>query len=263
MSSQRLIPTEEDRISTLPDSLICHILSFLPTKLTIATSILSKKWRPLWKSVTTLDFDDASFQDFGSFRHFLYSVIVSRDAMLPIQSFRIRCGESGNFDPRDLHRFVDAVVQRRIEIFDLYIYDAALFDYFKEITPSLDRILSCSTLVVLKLANLAVYDVPHLVHLPLLKTLNLNSIAFYCHFVHFTNLLRGCPILEDFYINCAVVPEMCNYLEGEFKGFPNLVRANILNTDWNFPFPWFHNAKFLCAMLVCMNMLFTLFLMVM
>lgn len=255
MSLRRPIPRAEDRVSTLPDSLLCHILSFLPTKLTIATSILSKRWRPLWKSITTLDFDDESFQDFGSFRHFLYSVIVSRDATLPIQSFRIRCGQSNNFDPRDLYRFVDAVVQRRIEIFDLNIYEGALFVYLKEISPSVHRVLSCNTLVVLKLANLAVYDVPHLVHLPLLKTLYLISIVFYCGIVHFRNLLRGCPILEDFHIDGAILPEMCNYSEGEFKGFPNLVTANILNSDWNFPFPWLHNAKFLCTDLVCMNIL--------
>ncbi|KAJ1382089.1 Leucine-rich repeat domain superfamily [Sesbania bispinosa] len=49
-----------DRISTLPDEVLCHILSFLPTEEAIATSLLSRRWRSLWYSVPTLNFDDKS-----------------------------------------------------------------------------------------------------------------------------------------------------------------------------------------------------------
>ncbi|RHN42577.1 putative F-box domain-containing protein [Medicago truncatula] len=74
MSSEHLNPTV-DRIRVLPDSVICHILSFLPTKQSATTSILSKRWNPLWLSVLTLDFDDQNLREFATFRHFVYSVI--------------------------------------------------------------------------------------------------------------------------------------------------------------------------------------------
>ncbi|KAK7251786.1 hypothetical protein RIF29_35305 [Crotalaria pallida] len=59
ISGQRASPMEEeDRISSLPDEVLCHILSFLPTKEAVATSAISKRWYPLWRSVTILDIND-------------------------------------------------------------------------------------------------------------------------------------------------------------------------------------------------------------
>ncbi|KAJ6417196.1 hypothetical protein OIU84_002993 [Salix udensis] len=51
----------EDVISELRDDILCYMLSFLPTKSAVATSILSTRWRNLWKSVIILDiYDDIS-----------------------------------------------------------------------------------------------------------------------------------------------------------------------------------------------------------
>ena len=47
----------KDVISSLPDCLLIHILSFLPTRASVATSILSSRWRSLRKLVPVLDLD--------------------------------------------------------------------------------------------------------------------------------------------------------------------------------------------------------------
>ncbi|XP_022754187.1 F-box/LRR-repeat protein At3g58900-like [Durio zibethinus] len=46
-----------DRISSLPDEILVHILGFLLMKDAVATSVLSRGWRNLWKSLTTFKFD--------------------------------------------------------------------------------------------------------------------------------------------------------------------------------------------------------------
>ncbi|KAL5993058.1 hypothetical protein ACLOJK_013978 [Asimina triloba] len=49
-----------DRISSLPDDILCHILYFLPLKPAARTSILSKRWKTLWTYVRALDFGSES-----------------------------------------------------------------------------------------------------------------------------------------------------------------------------------------------------------
>nr|POF06715.1 f-box/fbd/lrr-repeat protein [Quercus suber] len=63
-----------DVISTLPDSLLCHILSFLPTPDAIRTSILSSRWRPLWTLLPILNFNH---QDIPQITHPLEDIVSS------------------------------------------------------------------------------------------------------------------------------------------------------------------------------------------
>ena len=51
----------EGTLSKLPEPLVSHILSFLPTKDAVRTSVLSKKWQFRWTFITKLDLDDTVF----------------------------------------------------------------------------------------------------------------------------------------------------------------------------------------------------------
>ncbi|RWR96384.1 putative F-box protein [Cinnamomum micranthum f. kanehirae] len=53
-SSEELV----DRISSLSDDLLLHILSFLDRRRAVLTGILSRRWRGLWAHTQSLDFDE-------------------------------------------------------------------------------------------------------------------------------------------------------------------------------------------------------------
>ena len=52
---------DDDRLSDLPDCLIQSILSFLESRQVVRSSLLSRRWRHLWRSVPCLDIDQTLF----------------------------------------------------------------------------------------------------------------------------------------------------------------------------------------------------------
>ncbi|XP_065871398.1 putative F-box/LRR-repeat protein At3g18150 isoform X2 [Euphorbia lathyris] len=89
MESQRVKVEEEDRISALPDAIIHHILSFLPsTKEAIQTGILSKPWQNQWAGVAVLIFDSTGMFP-RSFHKFIENTLILHDCC-KIKKFHIQ-----------------------------------------------------------------------------------------------------------------------------------------------------------------------------
>ncbi|KAL1223335.1 putative F-box protein [Cardamine amara subsp. amara] len=95
-----------DRISNLPDEIICHILSFLTTNEAALTSILSKKWRNLFALVPNLDIDYDNFQypnqgkrDIDGLRKsFMDSIdrVLALQGNSPIKKFSLKCTDAAD-----------------------------------------------------------------------------------------------------------------------------------------------------------------------
>ncbi|CAL9245836.1 unnamed protein product, partial [Arabidopsis halleri] len=76
-----------DLFSSLPDEILCHILSFLTTKEAALASVVSKRWRNQFALVPNLDIDDSVFlypeegkrereEILQSFMDFVYNVLA-------------------------------------------------------------------------------------------------------------------------------------------------------------------------------------------
>ncbi|KAJ9566544.1 hypothetical protein OSB04_002510 [Centaurea solstitialis] len=118
-----------DRISSLPNDVLCHILSFLPTKHAVATSLLSSRWLNLWASLPIIDLDDSLYlnhsakqSNSASFLDFVDRVL-SVNKSQTILKFRLHINDSREDNMFRINGFIDNVIRRRniVEI-DLGIF---------------------------------------------------------------------------------------------------------------------------------------------
>ncbi|XP_026404844.1 F-box/LRR-repeat protein At4g14103-like [Papaver somniferum] len=105
----------EDRIHRLPEHLIHHILSLLPTKCVVSTTILSKEWRNLWISLHVLDFREWKSPDTEetqsstrSFMDFVDKILVLR------KKFCITC-HGKYFDDQRIKAWITMAVKCGVE----------------------------------------------------------------------------------------------------------------------------------------------------
>ncbi|XP_018440703.1 F-box/LRR-repeat protein At3g58930 [Raphanus sativus] len=183
-----------DRLTSLPDELLHHILSCLPTKSAVVTSSLSKRWLNLWKLNPNLDIDDSVFihpedgkgerEDIRqSFVRFVDSVLAMQGDS-PINNFSLKC--ITGVHPDTVNRWICNVLQRGVSDLDLFT-DFTVEDR-EEDTYQLPKDLFFSrTLVKLKLRSEHCVDWwwPGGVwsdssFLPMLKSLEIDSDLIFC-----------------------------------------------------------------------------------
>ncbi|EOA24027.1 hypothetical protein CARUB_v10017242mg [Capsella rubella] len=186
----RGIVNEEDMMNLLPEALILRILCFLPTKTVVATSVLSKQWRSLWKLVPNLEFNSEDCES----EHLSFSEIVCKSFLshkAPVlESFRLLFGsDSVNFV--DVGLWVGIAFARHLRelVLDFYPAGQETFTF-----PS--SLCTCNTLESLKLVLGIFVDIPSPVLIKSLRTLHLEFVSFKDD-ASVRNLLSSCPSLEQ------------------------------------------------------------------
>ncbi|CAN7085462.1 unnamed protein product [Brassica oleracea var. botrytis] len=188
-----------DRISNLPEAIISHILSFLPTEESALTSVLSKKWRYLFAYRPNLDFDGSVIRFHPDtcerektqiLRVFTYFVdrVLELQGNSTLNKFSLKCGHG--VEPDCVTPWILNVLERGVSDLDLHVTLAGLCLPSKVfLSKSLERLRIESENVI----GIDVEDV----FLPKLKTLHINKVMLGKGGDFFEKVTSGCYVLEE------------------------------------------------------------------
>ncbi|XP_021807482.1 F-box/FBD/LRR-repeat protein At5g22700-like [Prunus avium] len=196
----------QDRISQLPSDLLPRILSFLPIKDAVATSILSTKWHNIWTIVPVIDADQNSIQvDEDRFYTIVNSILRHpMAAPFPLHKFILKCDRCTSHAA--INNLIQAALDRQVKELDLCIAPHNIVHKF----PLPVEVYRNQHLKVLKFSKVRVHDneppgsfPPG--SFPSLKNLQVD-ISYACD-----------KSLQKFYHHCPVLEEL--RMEGEKNPF--------------------------------------------
>lgn len=152
-SSSRKIPRGcdlvegRDIISNLPDELLSQILSRLPTKYAVQTSVLSKFWKDKWMCINNIDINDRELFIRGSREEATFIELVGKMLLLKhILSFHLSCWLA--YGLSCMEDWISAALDSNIESFKLFYAQQGIsfsFSLFNRILlKNLELKLSCS-----------------------------------------------------------------------------------------------------------------------
>ncbi|CAJ2678234.1 unnamed protein product [Trifolium pratense] len=168
----------EDRLTDLPDSVLLHILSFLKTKHVVQTCVLSKRWKNLWKRISTLMLHSTNFSTVKRFATFVSKVLNFRDTSTALNALDLY--RHGDIEPHLLKKILNYVCSHNTHIQKLGISvngDSGII---------MSCVSSCHALTSLKLSlyprgsngSHTPILFPKSLNLPSLTSLNLTNFAF-------------------------------------------------------------------------------------
>ncbi|KAK9714759.1 hypothetical protein RND81_06G117900 [Saponaria officinalis] len=136
---KRMKPIKEDRLSELPDSMMTHVLSFLPVIDAVKTQLLSKRFRHIWASITSLLFPRIEVSD-EFYAQFIINALMIHRGPLIKKLYLSRIGPSHDDVDPPINLWLQAVVIKRVEELVLEIDNSLLSFRFP------NSLLSCDTL---------------------------------------------------------------------------------------------------------------------
>lgn len=190
----------KSRICSLPDSILKHILSFLPIEEAVKTSVLSKRWEFLWASHSKLKFhefitdsdddsdDETDDEDITleeatlrrektreNFLNFVAKTLLLHDSS-NIHTFSLKCkveAPSNGTQPR-INSWIHAALRHKVQKLILKLSFSDSHGSF--VLPR--HLFDCESLNELELDFLCDLRLPSFVYFPNLKILSLSKVIF-------------------------------------------------------------------------------------
>ncbi|KAI3920797.1 hypothetical protein MKW98_005623 [Papaver atlanticum] len=200
--------SEENRFSLLPNALIHHILSFVDDmRITVQMSILSNRWRHIWKSLPALTFRYDPIVSNGFFRDFVNTALMLRED-IDLHSLTVVWIDPLNTDidiADALNTWVLYAVKRKVKklVFVIGVNKSQSFEF-----P--ECVFNCESLTNLRLYLGSMYRstlcLPESIHLPNLKYLKFEALHLYEDLM--TDFFTRCPALESVTINNCIMGDL-------------------------------------------------------
>lgn len=114
--TQRPKDVRGDFISSMPDDILRHILSFTVTISAIRTSVLSRRWRHLWRELTSL-----YIEDFGPQARGINQILTNYTAP-KIMSFHLGIYIHDHSTPR-INSWIEFAMSRRVHDLSVTFYN--------------------------------------------------------------------------------------------------------------------------------------------
>ncbi|KAF5184142.1 F-box protein, partial [Thalictrum thalictroides] len=191
---------KEDRLTSLPESIRNHIVSFLPIEDTVKLTILSTQWRNICSCLSNLKFDQSLLKNKTELKQRDFRNLVDRLLINHDNSNVTKFSLSVRVDPEvitglHINSWISFALKHNVQ--DLYL--GLLSDlYLGLLSGQVDRLPSalftCNTLIALHLCGMEL-QLPTVIYFPNIKTLKLDCVKFFDE--RFTEIfLPRCPALE-------------------------------------------------------------------
>lgn len=204
-----------DFINSMPDEILHHILSFIPTDLAMKTSVLSRRWRHVWSETPCLDINEFRLKP-GGMNQTLTSYTAPK-----ITSFNL-CMSLDHNTASQVDSWIEFAISRKAQKLSVSIVD---FNYSK--TYSFPVFFYLSSSLKQLTVTLDYYD---MIPTCTVSWKSLRNLSLHCCKLpdeSMDNILSGCPILESLTLH------KCRLLERlDLSKSPNLRRLEINRHNW-------------------------------